>query len=209
MNWLTNKILEAESSIKNVIGSNSHNTIRTNPDEPFITAEMVEYVRNMCQHPKTFSEFPLEEKDKEGKQSFPLLLHTETFILLPWQENHAKIILDQVSELKTLRFKLCPSILAEERFWRVYFLLLTNKIREEASTEKPTTPSTPLGEGTKRFMNVLSPLTPLLGMMGNSLQSNTSTQVQFSPTSEIEDYYDNLMKESIDNSLNISFDGGL
>ncbi len=67
MNWFTNKILEAESSIKNVIGSNPQSIIRTNPDEPVITSEIVEYVRNMCQHPKTFSEFPLEEKDKEGK----------------------------------------------------------------------------------------------------------------------------------------------
>jgi hypothetical protein len=74
MNWFTSKILEAESSIKNVIGS--QNLVKsTFPDEPVITAEMVEYVRNLCQHPKTFTDFPLDAKDKEGKTStiFPLI----------------------------------------------------------------------------------------------------------------------------------------
>ena len=66
MNWFTNKILEAESSIKNVIGAPNLVKSSSISDEPVITAEMVEYVRNFCQHPKTFTDFPLDDKDTEG-----------------------------------------------------------------------------------------------------------------------------------------------
>jgi hypothetical protein len=111
--------------------------------------------------------------------------------------------------------------LTEERFWRIYFLLLRNKIRDidQVDTPKPAEkplemPSTPRGETSRKLMNAFTPLSPLFGLMSGSSspQSNTSMLVQYSPSSkssEIEDYFDNLLKESIDNSINLSFDGGI
>lgn len=88
---------------------------------------------------------------------------------------------------------------------------MKNKIRENEaeSSNKPAPeiPSTPRGETSRKLMSAFS---PLFGF-GSPQSINSSLQVQYSPSSkssEIEDYYDNLMKESIDNSMNISFDGG-
>ncbi|KAG7578604.1 BSD domain [Arabidopsis thaliana x Arabidopsis arenosa] len=41
-----------------------------------------------------------------------------------WQEKHAVLVLSKSKELSQLRFKLCPRVLKEDQFWRIYFQLV-------------------------------------------------------------------------------------
>jgi hypothetical protein len=43
--------------------------------------------------------------------------------LSPWQETHARLILERVPQLQDLRFVLCPRKLDEYEFWMIYFTL--------------------------------------------------------------------------------------
>jgi len=169
MNWFTNKIVEAESSLKNVLNLSKSNNFNGDPDleeaSVGITPSLKEFVQNICQHPNTWLEFPLEKSQ-------------ESIVLSDWQERHARLMLNQVDELGELRFQLCPSHLKDERFWKIYFLLVQNKIGPISFNEKiPTSPSS------KR-----------------SKEQNTSNQ-------SIEDYYDEMFQDSINNSM--SFDSGI
>jgi len=168
MNWFTNKIVEAESSLKNVLNlskSNNNNGDHDLEESVGITPSLKEFVQNICQHPNTWLEFPLEKSQ-------------ESIVLSDWQERHARLMLNQVDELGELRFQLCPSHLKDERFWKIYFLLVQNKIGPISFNEKiPTSPSS------KR-----------------SKEQNTSSQ-------SIEDYYDEMFQDSINNSM--SFDSGI
>ena len=68
MNWFTNKILQAESTIKNAI-TNAATSLKSGDDfvENYgVSQELSEFVQNICSHPKTFTDFPLGA-DKEGK----------------------------------------------------------------------------------------------------------------------------------------------
>jgi len=169
MNWFTNKIVEAESSLKNVLhlSKSNHNNGDHDLEESSvgITPSLKEFVQNICQHPNTWLEFPLEKAQ-------------ESIILSDWQERHARLMLNQVDELGELRFQLCPSHLKDERFWKIYFLLVQNKIGP-ISNEIPTSPSS------KR-----------------TKEQNTSNQ-------SIEDYYDLLFRDSINNSISIDSDTGI
>lgn len=49
----------------------------------------------------------------------------------------------QVPELSKLRYKLCPGVMKEEMFWRVYFLILQNKIGYIFSDEVVEEPESP------------------------------------------------------------------
>jgi len=168
MNWFTNKIVEAESSLKNVLNlskSNNNNGDHDLEESVGITPSLKEFVQNICEHPNTWLEFPLEKSQ-------------ESIVLSDWQERHARLMLNQVDELGELRFQLCPSHLKDERFWKIYFLLVQNKIGPISFNEKiPTSPSS------KR-----------------SKEQNTSSQ-------SIEDYYDEMFQDSINNSM--SFDSGI
>jgi hypothetical protein len=44
------------------------------------------------------------------------------------QQQHATLILKEVPELQELRRKVCPAYITEDRFWRIYFLLVGNKL---------------------------------------------------------------------------------
>ncbi|XP_027181081.1 uncharacterized protein LOC113779627 [Coffea eugenioides] len=50
--------------------------------------------------------------------------------LSDWQERHAVLILSNVKELSQLRFRLCPGILKEQEFWRIYFKLVWSYVAE-------------------------------------------------------------------------------
>jgi len=152
MNWLTSRItshiLDAESQIKNLVTVAASKldafVPEADPNTPGdqeedlvdfgIEPTIVEFVENICNHPNTFRDFPVENYGISPKK------------LTPKQERHAVIMLDKVPELSKLRYKLCPGHMKEEMFWRVYFLLLQNKIgyifsdeveeEQEASVDK-------------------------------------------------------------------------
>lgn len=180
MQWLTSKFTEAESTIKNVTSiitktiseelqfdADGKRVIDTNNDEEDsdddreltdeeivgITPQLKEFVQNICKHPKTFLDFPLDELYKheitqgevleEGhsntaeKESIDNNNQTESTPkkrrnlegnLKPWEVKHGTVMLAAVPELRTLRLNLCPQHLNDYTFWRIYFLLIKNQL---------------------------------------------------------------------------------
>ncbi|CAN7126898.1 unnamed protein product [Brassica rapa subsp. narinosa] len=66
---------------------------------------------------------PLEEEDEEVSSS-----ENAKKDLSDWQERHAVLVLSKSKELSQLRFKLCPRLLKEDHFWKIYFKLVRNLV---------------------------------------------------------------------------------
>lgn len=119
-----------------------------------ITPLLSEYVRNLCQHPQTWVEFPVEEQLAArlmNKSHTHQLTHSQPgdnkdlldYTLSGKEEAHALAILKHVPELSQLRYELCPRQLSEDRFWKIYFLLLSNKLQLRDSDEYFKLPDPP------------------------------------------------------------------
>ncbi|XWS23048.1 hypothetical protein CRYUN_Cryun29cG0088200 [Craigia yunnanensis] len=48
--------------------------------------------------------------------------------LSEWQERHATLVLTNVKEIKKLRYELCPRVMKERKFWRIYFTLVSTHV---------------------------------------------------------------------------------
>jgi len=112
----------------NSFEDNSSNTEENDLSLFSINEDLIQFVENLCCHPRTFTEFPLNAEDQ-----------TSDF-LTSWEERHALIMLSRVPQLGRFRFHLCPSKMKESSFWKIYFLIIKNKIGREklASIEEYT-----------------------------------------------------------------------
>lgn len=68
MNWLTNKFIEAESTLKQALSNATTSLAKSSSADEIaesygITPALKEFVHNLCQHPNTFKDFPLEKDD--------------------------------------------------------------------------------------------------------------------------------------------------
>ena len=122
-----------------------------------VTPLLIEYVSNLCQHPDTWIDFPVEEilrmkakklsahpsdsenivDDSECTQQRPTSFDSaeESYTLTDKEEAHAVAVLKAVPQLNELRYQLVPRQMSDERFWRVYFLLVSNKFQLSDSDE--------------------------------------------------------------------------
>ncbi|KAJ0920468.1 putative BSD domain-containing protein [Helianthus annuus] len=73
----------------------------------------------------TFRDFPLE--DDSEMSDIPTISNVRQD-LTKWQETHAKLVLSTVKEISKLRYELCPRVMRERKFWRIYFLLVNNHV---------------------------------------------------------------------------------
>ncbi|KAF9674210.1 hypothetical protein SADUNF_Sadunf10G0103900 [Salix dunnii] len=48
--------------------------------------------------------------------------------LSEWQEKHATLVLTTVKQISKLRYELCPRVMKERRFWRIYFVLVSTHV---------------------------------------------------------------------------------
>ncbi|GAU36062.1 hypothetical protein TSUD_208320 [Trifolium subterraneum] len=78
-----------------------------------ITDEFREFVRGITV--TTFRDFPLQVSNIRQD-------------LTEWQEKHANLVLSTVKEISKLRYELCPRVMKERKFWRIYFILVNNHI---------------------------------------------------------------------------------
>jgi len=166
MYWLASKFAEAKTVINTTASTFTKNLATEEIEQDIendrqkhleeelisvgITKPLLEFVENICQYPKTFVDFPVEESFTPTPQQMNSKTDISTptvgeqtrsiYILSPWQEQHARLILHQVKDLQKLRFKLCPSHLKEDAFWRIYFLLVRNYISRDL-TKLPSPPT--------------------------------------------------------------------
>ncbi|XP_052179568.1 uncharacterized protein LOC127792933 [Diospyros lotus] len=73
----------------------------------------------------TFRDFPLE--DDSEMSDVPTVSNIRQD-LTAWQERHAKLVLLTVKEISKLRYELCPRVMKERKFWRIYFILVNSHV---------------------------------------------------------------------------------
>ncbi|KAL0430005.1 UNVERIFIED_CONTAM: hypothetical protein Sradi_0626500 [Sesamum radiatum] len=88
-----------------------------------VTEELREFVTGITTD--TFRDFPLE--DVSEVSNVPTVSNVRQD-LTEWQERHAKIVLLTVKEISKLRYQLCPRVMKERKFWRIYFLLVNSHV---------------------------------------------------------------------------------
>ncbi|XP_042035383.1 uncharacterized protein LOC121781759 [Salvia splendens] len=88
-----------------------------------VTDELREFGRGITTN--TFRDFPLEDESKVSN------IHTISNVrqdLTEWQERHAKLVLLTVKEISKLRYQLCPCVMKEWKFWKIYFILVNSHV---------------------------------------------------------------------------------
>ncbi|KAL9243326.1 hypothetical protein vseg_017227 [Gypsophila vaccaria] len=88
-----------------------------------VTEELREFVKSICFD--TFKDFPLP--DDAEISDVPTVSNVQQD-LTPWQARHAMLVLSTVKEISKLRYELCPRIMKERKFWRIYFLLVNSHV---------------------------------------------------------------------------------
>ncbi|KGN63765.1 uncharacterized protein LOC101212458 [Cucumis sativus] len=88
-----------------------------------INEELRDFVKGITM--STFRDFPLE--DDSEMSNVPTVSNISQD-LTEWQAKHASLVLLTVKEISKLRYELCPRIMKERKFWRIYFLLVNRHI---------------------------------------------------------------------------------
>ncbi|XP_039034387.1 uncharacterized protein LOC120170518 isoform X2 [Hibiscus syriacus] len=88
-----------------------------------ITEEFRDFVKGITM--STFQDFPLP--DDSPMSDVPTVSNVRQD-LTEWQEKHAKLVLSAVKEISKLRFELCPRVMRERKFWRIYFILVNSHV---------------------------------------------------------------------------------
>ncbi|XP_039119054.1 uncharacterized protein LOC120255258 [Dioscorea cayenensis subsp. rotundata] len=88
-----------------------------------VTDELREFVKGITL--STFRDFPME--DEPEMQEVPTLSNVRQD-LSEWQARHATLVLSTVKEISKFRYELCPRYMKERKFWRIYFILVSNYV---------------------------------------------------------------------------------
>lgn len=154
-----------------------------------VTEELREFVKDITIN--TFKDFPIE--DDSEVSDIPTVSNIRQD-LTKWQEVHAKLVLSTVKEISKLRYELCPRVMKERKFWRIYFILVNShvapyekrynedakrrsaeKVKDDMkSSEVATVPKSESGETSQKSKGVSSAATEqdldvfLLGDLGDS-----------------------------------------
>ncbi|GER38599.1 BSD domain-containing protein [Striga asiatica] len=88
-----------------------------------VTDELREFVKEIAMD--TFRDLPLA--DDSEMSDVPTVSNVRQD-LTEWQERHAKLVLLNVKEISKLRYQLCPRVMKERKFWRIYFILVNSHV---------------------------------------------------------------------------------
>ncbi|ERN18009.1 uncharacterized protein LOC18446360 [Amborella trichopoda] len=83
-------------------------------DDMGVTKDVLEFARRASQRPETWLEFLSMDKPC----SF------DNFVLSNAQQGHASYIEHLVPEMAAVKLELCPHVMSEGHFWKIYFALL-------------------------------------------------------------------------------------
>ncbi|KAK9684446.1 hypothetical protein RND81_10G210800 [Saponaria officinalis] len=88
-----------------------------------VTEELKDFVQSITFD--TFKDFPLP--DDSEVSDIPTVSNVQQD-LTQWQARHATLMLTTVKEISKLRYELCPRIMKERKFWRIYFLIVNSHV---------------------------------------------------------------------------------
>ncbi|XP_042502397.1 uncharacterized protein LOC122079753 isoform X2 [Macadamia integrifolia] len=104
-----------------------------------VTDELREFAKGITLG--TFKDFPME--DEPEIVDVPMVSNVRQD-LTEWQARHATLVLSTVKEISRLRYELCPRLMKERKFWRIYFILMNSHVApyekrymEEVKLEAP------------------------------------------------------------------------
>ncbi|KAL3517797.1 hypothetical protein ACH5RR_020386 [Cinchona calisaya] len=124
--WMKRSLSRTQKfSLPNSTNNNNHNTKKDEEQFYGITNELIEFVKSFSID--TFKNSSRTDVEEGGIRAAPGNVRND---LSEWQERHALLILSKVKELSQLRFRLCPRILKEQEFWRLYFKLVWSYVSE-------------------------------------------------------------------------------
>ncbi|XP_075491707.1 uncharacterized protein LOC142529899 [Primulina tabacum] len=122
-NQLTAQIPTAATVLTNIVDSSQKGNEAADLDKYGITDDLRDFIRGItiC----TFQDFPLE--DDSEMSDIPARSNVRQD-LNEWQERHAKLVLSTVKDMSKLRYQLCPRVMKERKFWRIYFILVNSHV---------------------------------------------------------------------------------
>ncbi|MCD9645983.1 hypothetical protein HAX54_035473 [Datura stramonium] len=88
-----------------------------------VTDDLREFVKGITRN--TFQNFQLQ--DESEMSDIPTVSNIRQD-LTEFQEKHAKLVLSSVKEISKLRYEICPRIMRERKFWRIYFILVNSHL---------------------------------------------------------------------------------
>lgn len=88
-----------------------------------VTDDLREFVKGITR--STFQNFQLQ--DESEMSDIPTVSNIRQD-LTEFQEKHAKLVLSSVKEISKLRYEICPRIMRERKFWRIYFILVNSHL---------------------------------------------------------------------------------
>ncbi|XP_051116944.1 uncharacterized protein LOC127241778 [Andrographis paniculata] len=115
------------------------------PEKFGVTDELRQFVQGITTD--TFRNFPVGDDSEVA--DIPTVANVRQD-LTEWQEKHAKLVVATVKEISKLRYQLCPRLMKERTFWRVYFNLVNSYV---APYEKRYMDEVKLREATKAQVN--------------------------------------------------------
>ncbi|XP_021912303.1 uncharacterized protein LOC110826032 [Carica papaya] len=133
-----------------------------------ITDDLRDFVRGLTS--STFQNFPVQ--DEPEADDVPKTASNVRKDLSEWQEKHATLVLATVKQISRLRYELCPRVMKERRFWRIYFTLVSTHV---ASYEKQYMDDVKLQAEDKVDKEKKLPVTGKSEATEDKLQSKTST----------------------------------
>jgi hypothetical protein len=81
---------------------------------------VVAFANNIAMHPETWLDFPLADEEDD-----------DDFEMTEAQQEHADAVKHEASRLGAVHFELCPDIISNERFWKIYFVLLHSRLSKQ------------------------------------------------------------------------------
>ncbi|KAG6708713.1 uncharacterized protein LOC122313562 isoform X1 [Carya illinoinensis] len=89
-----------------------------------VTDDVREFVKGFTS--TTFQNFPIQAEAEASDVATTASNVRKD--LTEWQEKHATMVLTTVKEISRLRYELCPRVMKERRFWRIYFTLVSSHV---------------------------------------------------------------------------------
>ncbi|XP_030956849.1 uncharacterized protein LOC115979040 [Quercus lobata] len=89
-----------------------------------VTDDLRDFVKGLTS--TTFQNFPIQEEAEASDVTTTVSNVRKD--LTEWQEKHATIVLTTVKEISRLRYELCPRVMKERRFWKIYFTLVNSHV---------------------------------------------------------------------------------
>ncbi|OAY31181.1 uncharacterized protein LOC110600610 [Manihot esculenta] len=125
-------IIPPQLSSLSVLNSSSSSSSASAASDPVelqkfgITEDLRDFVKGLTS--STFHNFPIQ--DEAEASDVPTTASNVRKDLNEWQERHATLVLSNVKQISKLRYELCPRVMKERRFWRIYFTLVSTHVAQ-------------------------------------------------------------------------------